>query len=84
MRMQTARWMGLVVFVALVAQPPKAQGQGPPSSLVDVGENGENIYDLTKAKDWAKVGEKMKALETAAKHLAGVDPMSAEPEHDHT
>src|SRR4029077_20421939 len=36
----------------------------------DVGENGENIYDLTKAKDWAKVGEKMKALETAAKQLA--------------
>ncbi len=31
------------------------------SSLVDVAELAENIYDLTKAKDWAKVGEKTKA-----------------------
>ena len=65
------RHMGLVVaFVILLAQGQGARGQQPPSSLIDVGEYGENIYDLTKAKDWAKVGEKLRALEGAAKKLA--------------
>jgi hypothetical protein len=45
--------------------------QKPPASLVDVGEFGENIYDLAKAKDWPKVNDKFKALEAAAKQLGG-------------
>jgi hypothetical protein len=60
----------LMAITALVVQPSGARSQQPPASLVDVGEFGENIYDLAKAKDWANVGQKMKALEDAAKKLA--------------
>jgi hypothetical protein len=59
----------IVACVALIAQSRPAYAQQPPASLVDVGEHGENIYDLTKAKDWANVGQKIKALEDAAKKL---------------
>jgi hypothetical protein len=67
----------LMAITALVIQAAGAQGQQPPASLVDVGEFGENIYDLTKAKDWVKVGQKMKALEDATKKLA-IDLKGAE------
>src|SRR5438445_12452470 len=66
-----AKLTGLFVAIAaLTCQPPGAQGQPPPASLVDVGEFGENIYDLAKAKDWANVSQKMKALNDAAQKLA--------------
>jgi hypothetical protein len=60
----------VMAITALVVHQGPAHGQQPPAALVDVGEFGENIYDLTKAKDWAKVSQKMKALEDAAKKLA--------------
>jgi hypothetical protein len=53
------------------------KGQTVPASLTDVGEFGENIYDLTKANDWTNAAEKLKALKEAAKKLGndlkGVD-----------
>src|SRR5437016_1177524 len=61
----------LAAAVLFVIGQPRANGQQPPESLVDVGEFGENIYDLAKAKDWTKVSTKMKELEGAAKKLAG-------------
>jgi hypothetical protein len=67
MRKLMGLWVALLV---LIAQPLAAQGQAPPS-LVDVGEFGENIYDLAKAKEWTKVEEKLKELTGAAKKLAG-------------
>jgi hypothetical protein len=48
----------LMAITALVVQPSGARSQQPPASVVDVGEFGENIYDLTKVKDWANVGQK--------------------------
>ena len=46
-----------------------AQVQKVPEALVDVGEFGENIYDLAKANDWAKATAKFKALVGAVKGL---------------
>jgi hypothetical protein len=66
MRKLMGLWVALLV---LIAQPLAAQGQAPPS-LVDVGEFGENIYDLAKAKEWTKVEGKLKELKDAAKKLA--------------
>jgi hypothetical protein len=64
---------GIAPLTALVPDRAEARfiqtGQKAPESLVDVGEFGENIYDLAKARDWPKVMEKFKALETAAKQL---------------
>lgn len=56
------------VVIILIGQT-QARGQQPPVSLVDVGEFGENIYDLAKAKDWTKIADKMKELDGAAKKL---------------
>jgi hypothetical protein len=53
------------------AQATGAQVKKVPDSLVDVGELGENVYDLSKAGDWAKVTEKLSGLKDAAKRLAG-------------
>jgi hypothetical protein len=61
---------GLLLITAFIVQPSAASCQQPPASLVDVGEFGENTYDLVKAKDWAKVEQKLKSLEDAAKKLA--------------
>jgi len=48
-----------------------AKGQKVPEALIDAGEFGENVYDLVKAKDWAKATEKFKALKGAATRIAG-------------
>jgi hypothetical protein len=53
------------------AQAPGAKTQKVPESLVDVGEFGENVYDLVKADGWAKATEKFEALKGAAKRLSG-------------
>jgi hypothetical protein len=53
------------------ARAPGAKTQKIPESLVDVGEFGENVYDLVKADGWAKATEKFDALKVAAKKLAG-------------
>src|SRR5205823_5049601 len=66
------RLVGLLLgFMVVLAQPRGAQAQQVPPALVDVGEFGENINDLAKAKDWPKVGQKMTALKAAATKLAG-------------
>src|ERR1019366_9059671 len=49
------------------AQPAGAKTQKVPEALVDFGELGENVYDLSKASDWAKASEKFKALKDVAK-----------------
>lgn len=53
------------------AQAAGAQAQKVPEALVDVGEFGENVYDLAKANDWAKATEKFKSLKGAAQRIAG-------------
>jgi hypothetical protein len=65
----------LIVAGSLGAEGSSGQdaqaGQKAPASLVNVGEFGENVFDLVKAKDWPKVSDKFKDLEAAVKQLAG-------------
>ena len=41
----------------------------PEAVIAEVGEVGENIYDLAKDKDWAKIGEKLTSLKKEAELL---------------
>ncbi len=58
---------GIWVCAQVGAQP--AGTQKVPDALVNVGEFGENIYDLAKGNDWVKVAEKFTALKGAVKDL---------------
>ena len=46
-----------------------ADAETPKAVIAEVGELGENIYDLAKDKDWAKVGEKLTSLKKEAESL---------------
>jgi hypothetical protein len=61
----------LMVLPSLHGNAQNAAGQvkQAPSSLVEVGDVGENIYDLAKTKEWPKVTEKLKTLQAAALKL---------------
>jgi hypothetical protein len=48
---------------------PVGKAQKVPEALVDVGEFGENVYDLAKANDWIKAAAKFKDLKGAAQKL---------------
>ncbi|PSF32929.1 hypothetical protein C7H19_21030 [Aphanothece hegewaldii CCALA 016] len=41
-----------------------------PKSLSEVGELGEDLYDMAKAKNWTKASTSLTKLETEAKRLA--------------
>jgi hypothetical protein len=67
-------WAVLWSFVSLLpagadAQPAGAKTGKVPEALVNVGEFGEDVYDLVKANKWADAAEKLKALKEAAKAL---------------
>src|SRR6266403_3300669 len=64
------------------AQPGGKKAQKVPEALVDFGEFAENIYDLSKASDWAKAGEKYKALKDVVKALPG-DLKETKPQKKH-
>jgi hypothetical protein len=55
----------LAVLTLANSEAGSAQAQKVPESLVNVGEFGENAYDLAKAGDWPKVNDKVKALKDA-------------------
>ena len=69
--------------------PVHAQSKSPspskrieiPASLPKIGELGENVYDLAKARDWTKTAEKLAALEDAVKGLAA-DSAAARADKD--
>jgi hypothetical protein len=44
-------------------------GDAAKAVIAEVGELGENLYDLAKAKNWTGVAEKLTALKKAAKSL---------------
>ena len=67
-------------LAVICGQAPGAQAQKVPESLVNVGEFGENAYDLAKASDWSKVTEKLNALKEETKKLSG-DLKDAKAEH---
>jgi hypothetical protein len=50
-------------------QAPGAKGKKVPTSLEEVGEFGENVYDLAKASDWPNAKTKLDALKASAKQL---------------
>jgi hypothetical protein len=84
---KAAPWTSICLIAcalgALVVANTKAgaaQAQKVPEALVDVGEFGENAYDLAKAGDWPKVNDKVEALKEAAKKLTG-DLKDAKAEH---
>jgi hypothetical protein len=56
--------------VAAYARVQGTQAKQIPSSLTNVGDYGENLYDLVKASDWPKAVDKFKALKEAAKLLS--------------
>ena len=73
-------WTHVVVLLAMFgvslpsatdAQPAGKKTRKVPGALVDFGEFAENIYDFSKAGDWAKASEKFKALKDAAEALPG-------------
>ena len=68
----------MLVLAGADAEEPKAKADKVPPSLVDVGEFGENVYDLVKAGEWAKANDKFKALEGAAKKFKAVEGAKVE------
>jgi hypothetical protein len=70
----------LAVLTVANGKAGGAQAQKVPESLVNVGEFGENAYDLAKAGDWPKVNEKVEALKDQTKKLSG-DLKDAKAEH---
>ena len=71
-------WTSVVALLAFFAvslpsgadaQPGGKKTQKVPEALVDFGEFAENLYDLSRAGDWAKAAEKFKALKDAEKRL---------------
>ena len=70
----------LAVLTLANSEARSAQAQKVPESLVNVGEFGENAYDLAKAGDWPKVNEKVEALKDQTKKLSG-DLKDAKAEH---
>jgi hypothetical protein len=67
-------WAVLWSIVSLMPAGAGAQPAGPktgkvPEALANVGEYGEDLYDLVKATKWTEAAEKFKALKDAAKAL---------------
>ncbi len=79
---------GALMFVA----PPPARAQAEsskttkqkpiPPSLPQIGELGENVYDMAKARDWTKAADKLAALKGAVTRLASELP-AAGADEDH-
>jgi len=52
-----------------IAASYAAESETPQAVIAEVGELGENIYDLAKDKDWTKVGKKLTSLTKEAESL---------------
>ena len=61
--------VGVTLIVGASVACYAADAETPKTVIAEVGELGENIYDLAKDKDWAKVGEKLVSLKKEAELL---------------
>ena len=61
--------VGVTLIVGASVACYAADAETPKTVIAEVGELGENIYDLAKDKDWAKVGEKLVSLKKEAESL---------------
>ncbi|MDQ6677387.1 MAG: hypothetical protein M3Z09_08840 [Acidobacteriota bacterium] len=64
------------------ATPTRSSAAPVPSSLANVGEYGENIYDAAKAGTWTTAAAKLGVLKDAAHRLRS-DVTNATTEEDH-
>lgn len=63
-------WIVLTVMSSAVqAQTSSAKASKPPASIAEVGELGENIYDLVKDQQWTKAADKLASLKKDASTL---------------
>jgi hypothetical protein len=58
-----------VIFGALTACRAADDAKSQASVIAEVGELGENVYDLAKDKDWAKIDGKLADLKRKAPEL---------------
>ena len=56
-----------------------ADAKTPKVAIAEIGELGENIYDLAKDKDWGKAGEKLTSLKKEAESLKSQAKEAKEP-----
>lgn len=68
--------------VAQVESSPMKKQKPIPPSLPQIGELGENVYDMAKANDWTQAAEKLAALKDAVKKLGSELP-AARADEDH-
>jgi hypothetical protein len=61
--------VGVTLIVGASVACYAADADTPKTVIAEVGELGENIYDLAKDKDWAKVGEKLTSIKKEAELL---------------
>ena len=61
--------VGVTLIVGASVACYAADAKTPKVAIAEIGELGENIYDLAKDKDWGKVGEKLVSLKKEAESL---------------
>ena len=85
---------GITVTGVSISRPVQAEGVNTtttpttsktnqvPTSVSEVGEVGENIYDAAKAKDWTQARAKFNSLKDAAKRLDKDSRINENPNED--
>ena len=73
---------GVNTPTATTTTPTTSKTNQVPTSVSEVGEVGENIYDAAKAKDWTQATAKLNSLMDAAKRLDKDSRINENPNED--